>query len=334
MQSAQRSKRLTMISLADVKTSAGLDEAVRKGLSQSRKTLPCRYFYDETGSEIFEEICELPEYYLTRAEHEILRNRAGEVAERFDGPTTVVELGSGSSTKTRVLIEAFLHRHGAMRYVPLDISETMLEESAYALLDDYPGLEVIAIAAEYRSGLARVRMEEKSRKLIVFLGSSIGNFSREEAAAFLREIRTAMGPNDRLLLGIDLRKEAETLERAYDDSAGVTAAFNKNILTRINDELDADFDLAAFEHHAIVDEERGRVEMHLVSTRPQRVRIGALDMEVGFQARESIHTENSHKYSRDEIDELAAAADMRTVAQWLDTAEQFSLSLFAPECSS
>lgn len=323
-----------MISLADVKSTDGLNKAVQDGLSGPSKSLPCRYFYDEVGSGIFEEICDLPEYYLTRAEHEILRDRAAEIAERFDGPTTVVELGSGSSTKTRVLIEAFLHRHEALRYVPLDISETMLEESAHALLGDYPALEVIAIAADYHRGLARVREEEKSHKLIVFLGSSIGNFTREDAAAFLRDVRASMAPNDRLLLGIDLRKDAGILKRAYDDSAGITAAFNKNILTRINDQLDADFDLDSFAHRAIVNEDIGRVEMHLVSLHDQNVRIGELNMDVEFKKNESIHTENSHKYSNREIEELASAADLRMVEQWRDTAQQFSLSLFAPECSS
>jgi dimethylhistidine N-methyltransferase len=334
VQAAEHSKRLTLISLADGKSSDGLKEAVRDGLSNARKTLPCRYFYDETGSAIFEEICELPEYYLTRAEHEILRDRAAEVARRFDGPTTVVELGSGSSTKTRVLIEAFLQQHGALKYVPLDISKTILEESALALLGDYPGLEVIAIAAEYGRGLARIRAEEKSRKLIVFLGSSIGNFWRKEAAIFLREVRATMGEKDRLLVGIDLRKNQDVLERAYDDADGVTARFNKNILSRINSDLDADFNIDHFTHRAIARDDLGRVEMHLVSSKRQTVRIRALGLEVKFEKDETIHTENSYKYSESEIEDLAAAAELRTVAQWLDTAGQFSLNLFAPECSS
>ncbi len=334
VRAAENSKRLTLISLADAKSSDGLEEAVRQGLSRESKTLPCRYFYDEVGSEIFEQICDLPEYYLTRAEHEILRDRAPEIAGWFEGPTTVVELGSGSSTKTRVLIEAFLKRHGALKYVPLDISKTMLEESAKALLGDYPALEIFAIAAEYGRGLARIREEEQSRKLIVFLGSSIGNFRREDAASFLREVRATMRPDDRLLLGIDLRKSADVLENAYDDAAGVTARFNKNILSRINTELAGDFELDEFAHQAVVNEEVGRVEMHLVSRRSQQVRLDALDLDITFDEHESIHTENSYKYSPGEIDELAASADLRRVAQWLDTKQQFSLSLFAPECSS
>jgi dimethylhistidine N-methyltransferase len=334
VQAANSNKRLTLISLTNVKSSDGLEEAVCDGLSRANKTLPCRYFYDETGSEIFEEICELPEYYLTRAEHEILRDRADDIANAFEGPTTLVELGSGSSTKTRELIEAFLKCHGALKYVPLDISRSMLEESANELLGDYPALEIFAIAAEYARGLARIRQEEKSRKLIVFLGSSVGNFSRDDAAEFLREVRATMRPDDRLLLGIDLRKAPDVLERAYDDSAGVTARFNMNILSRINAELDGDFDLEAFTHRAVVDEDIGRVEMHLVSQVSQRVRIGTLDLNVNFEAEESIHTENSYKYSHREIDDLASAAKLQRVAQWFDTGQQFSLSLFAPECSS
>lgn len=332
MAASSSSTRLKMISLTGESAASDLGEAVREGLAKAAKTLPCRFFYDRIGSCIFEEICELPEYYLTRAEHEILRRRAPEIAALFDGPATLVELGSGSSTKTRVLIEAFLKRHGALRYVPLDISRTMLEASACELLADYPGLEVVAIAAEYRRGLRRVDAEERSRKLILFLGSSVGNFSRPEAATFLGDVRATMREKDRLLIGIDLRKDRHVLERAYDDAAGTTARFNKNLLARINRELGADFDLEAFEHRAVFNEELGRVEMHLVSRRDQTVTIREMQETTRFDAGEVIHTESSYKYTTDEIAELAAAANMRVERQWFDDANRFSVSLLAPAC--
>ena len=329
-----KANRLTVIAIDAQRKSSDFGEAVRAGLSATPKTLPCRFFYDEVGSQIFEEICELPEYYLTRAEHEILVARSADVARRFSDHTILVELGSGSSSKTRTVIEAFLRAHGRLRYVPVDISRSILEESARALLADYPGLEIVAIAAEYRQGLRRLVNEEVRRKLILWLGSSIGNFTRTEASGFLETVTAEMSVGDRLLLGVDLRKSAAVLEKAYADGAGVTARFNKNLLARINRELGGTFDLSSFDHQARYDETLGRVEMHLVSTRNQAVTISALEAQISFRIGETIHTESSYKYSFEEVTALAEAAGLRVEETWLDRRERFSLNLLAPAWSS
>lgn len=300
------------------------------GLTAAPKWLPCRYFYDAQGSLLFEEICELPEYYLTRTERQILAERAPEIAGRFPEPIALVELGSGSAAKTRLLIEAFLRRHRCLRYVPVDISPSILEDSSLALLEEYPRLEIVAVAAEYADGLAHLRAVTDHPKLILWLGSNVGNLDRPRAAAFMRQVRRTMTERDRLLIGIDLRKERATLERAYDDSRGVTAQFNLNLLARINDELGGRFDLGAFRHRAIYNEALGRVEMHLESLRAQRVRIDALEMEVSFAAGETIHTENSYKYSPAEIEALCGTSGFRVEQQWLDDESRFSVNLLAP----
>src|SRR5258708_1154848 len=270
--------------------------AVEDGLTVSPKRLPSRFFYDEQGSLLFEEICALPEYYLTRTERQILCEHAAEIAGMFPEEIALVELGSGSAAKTRILIEALLHRHATLRYLPIDISPTILEESSLDLLRSYPRLEIVAVAAEYEEGLLRLQAETGRPKLILWLGSNVGNLDREEAARFLRGVRETMTDRDRLLMGVDLRKDRITLEQAYDDSRGVTARFNLNLLARINQELRGQFDLARVRHRAVFNEPMGRVEMYLDSPSPQRVRIEALDLEVSFAAGESIHTENSYKY--------------------------------------
>jgi dimethylhistidine N-methyltransferase len=308
---------------------ASLADAVSAGLSEPDKTLPCHFLYDEEGSLLFEEICELPEYYLTRTERSILAARADEIAHCFDGPLTLAELGSGSSSKTRLLIEACLRAHGRLRYVPVDISAEILEASALALIDDYKGLEVQAIASEYREGLRHVRAETERTKLIAWLGSSIGNLTREDAASFLGSVRAAMTARDRLLVGIDLRKSTAELEAAYDDASGVTARFSLNLLHRLNRELEADFDVDAFRHSATYRDREGRVHIEIVSRKSQRVRIEALDMDVDFAADEPIHTESAYKYSFDEIEQLAAAAGLTVSRGWTDPEERFSLTLFA-----
>jgi len=331
---SESSNRLQLITIDREQADTDFAEAVRVGLTSTPKTLPCRFFYDEYGSRLFERICELPEYYPTRTELEILSACAAELACALPRRTSLVELGSGSSSKTRVLIEALLARHGRLRYVPVDISRSILEESAHSLLDDYPALEVLAIAAEYQHGLHRIRAQEAPCKLIAWLGSSIGNFDEAEAVAFLARVRRAMTPTDRMLVGMDLKKDPAILERAYDDAAGVTSRFNKNLLTRINRELRGHFDEAAFRHEARWNDERGRIEMHLVSEIEQTVEIDALNLDVSFARGESIHTESSHKYTLGEIDALVAAADLRIERRWLDDDGRFSVNLLAVACSS
>ncbi len=307
---------------------------VRRGLTASPKRLPCRYFYDHEGSLLFEAICALPEYYLWRAERTILQMYVEDILARSFGESAseaiaLVELGSGSATKTRILVEALLRRHGRLLYMPVDISRAILEQSARHLVRDYAGLRVRAIAGDYEDGLAHMASLPE-RKLILWLGSNIGNLEREEAAAFLRRVRARMAPDDALLVGIDLRKDRALLERAYNDAQGVTARFNKNLLARINRELGGRFDLAAFEHQALYNEAEGRIEMYLVSLRAQRVLIEGLALEVSFLPGERIHTENSYKYAPEEIETLAARAQLRLLGRWSDPEGLFSVNLLGP----
>src|SRR5919107_1079210 len=258
---------------------------VRRGLTAPRKFLLPKYFYDDLGSRLFDAICLVPEYYLTRAEADIFARHAAEIVERARAGArrlTLFELGSGSASKTRRLIDALLAAQPRLTYVPVDISTAALEESASALLGDYEGLNVTAYAADYDTALPRLResFEEGARALVLFLGSNVGNFDRAEARAFLRRVRASLRAGDRLLLGVDLKKDAATLEAAYDDPLGVTAAFNLNLLARINRELGADFSVRHFRHVAPYDEREGRVEMHLESGREQTVNLKALGISV------------------------------------------------------
>ena len=306
-------------------------EDVRRGLTAEPKSLPPKYFYDALGSQLFEAICLLPEYYLTRAEGEIFERHAAEIADAAAGGSrlTLVELGSGSASKTRRLIDALLARQERLTYVPVDISTAALEASAHALLQDYPRLSVTAYAGDYDSALPRLgeNFEPGARALVLFLGSNVGNFDRGAARDFMRRLRAALREGDALLLGADLKKAPDVLEAAYDDPLGVTAAFNLNVLARANGELGADFQLRRFRHVALYDEREGRVEMHLESTREQTVLIGALGLRVHFRAGERVHTENSYKYSPEELSELAAAAGFTLTRTWLDEGGRFSSNL-------
>lgn len=330
--SDERGERLRVHDLAVEEVRDRLADDVRRGLSAASKFLPPKYFYDELGSKLFETICLLPEYYLTRAESEIFARRSDEIAGAAaqGSPVTLFELGSGSASKTRRIIEALLERQRRLLYVPVDISPAALEESAHALLQDYPALAVEAYAGDYDAALPRLgeNFDDGSRALVLFLGSNVGNFDREEARAFLRRVRRVLRAGDRVLVGADLKKDPAVLEAAYDDALGVTAAFNLNLLARINRELQADFRLRAFRHVALYDERTGRVEMHLESTREQIVRIRALDLDVHFREGERIHTENSYKYDLVELSELAAATGFECARTWLDAGEQFSSNLF------
>jgi len=326
---AQRPERFTLIDAGEEQGQAAFARDVRDGLTRSPKSLPCRYFYDREGSRLFEEICELPEYYLPAAERRILQARAGEIASLLSRGTALVELGSGSAAKTRMLIGALLRRQETLRYVPVDISRAALRESCRGLLNDYPALEIVAVAGDYEEGLGRLKSLVPGPMLVLWLGSNVGNLDRVEAAAFLRRIRLLMSAGDRILVGIDLRKESALLEKAYDDSRGVTARFNRNLLVRINRELGGDFPVEAFHHWALYDPRAGRVEMRLVSTRPQPVRIQQLGLEVRFEAGETIHTEDSYKYSLPEIETLAATAGLRVERRWLDEGRLFSVNLLA-----
>lgn len=305
-------------------------DAVASGLSREPKQLDCRFFYDETGSLLFEKICELPEYYLTRSEREILTDRSGEIARLFPADTVLVELGSGSSAKTDLLISAWIREHGSLRYEPIDISEEILRESSLQLLERHRHLTVHAIAGHFEDGLRRIEAELPNPKLVLWLGSTIGNLTRGQAIAFLRNVRGSLDENDGLVIGIDLRKDVAILEGAYNDAAGVTADFNLNLLDRINAELGGKFDRSRFRHEAKFNESTGGIRMFLVSEEDQKVEIEGLGRSFSFAKGERIHTENSHKYSLEEIDALFRESRFELRKRWFDSNGLFSLNLARP----
>lgn len=306
---------------------AGLAEDVRRGLSSQPKRFLPKYFYDQLGSQLFEAICLLPEYYLTRAENEILDRYADEIVSSVEGETTLIEMGSGSASKTRLLIEALLRKQPELLFIPVDISASALDSSSRILLQSYPQLKVEAYAADYFAGLAELGKTQRSRTLALFLGSNISNFDPDEALKFLRALRLVLRAGDALLLGADLKKDKSILEAAYNDALGVTAAFNLNVLARINRELAGNFDLKAFQHRAFYNEAAGRVEIYIESRRAQSVSIGQLEMEVEFAEGEQIHTENSYKYDLSDIGKLADETGFTRARTWLDSEERFSSNL-------
>ncbi len=306
---------------------AGLAEDVRRGLSSHPKRFLPKYFYDELGSQLFEAICLLPEYYLTRAENEILTKYADEIVATLDGQITLIEMGSGSASKTRMIIEALLRKQQSLLFIPVDISASALDSSSRILLQSYPELRVDAYAGEYFAGLAELAKTKRPRTLALFLGSNISNFDPDEALKFLRALRQVLQEGDAVLLGADLKKDRAVLEAAYNDALGVTAAFNLNVLARINRELGGNFDLRGFRHHAFYNEELGRVEIYIESTRAQTVSIKELEIEVAFGEGEQIHTENSYKFALSDIANLAAKTDFTRGRTWLDSEERFSSNL-------
>ncbi len=303
---------------------------VLAGLTASPKCLSPKYFYDTTGSQLFEEICNLPEYYPTRTERGILQQNADEIAQDCDHDMVLVEFGSGSSSKTRLLIEAFLQCNRRLHYMPIDISKSMLIDSAKALLNRYPELMITALVSDYLVALQAIPHYVTQNKLIVFLGSSIGNFDNKDAVAFLQAIRATMTENDRLLIGMDMLKSSEILVPAYDDAQGVTARFNLNLLTRINRELGGRFDLSRFRHKALFNQGESRIEMHIESLENQSVEIRGIARTITFARGETLHTENSYKYSRQSIQQMAARSGFAVVQHWYDEQDWFSLNLFVP----
>jgi dimethylhistidine N-methyltransferase len=306
---------------------SGLADDVRTGLATQPKRFLPKYFYDQLGSQLFEAICLLPEYYLTRAENEILERYADEIVASVEGQKTLVEMGSGSASKTRLLIEALLRRQDDLLFMPVDISASALESSSRILLQSYPRLKIEAYAADYFAGLAELGKKPRGRTLALFLGSNISNFDEHDALDFLRAMRSVLRKDDALLLGADLKKDTATLEAAYNDALGVTAAFNLNVLARINRELGGNFDLRGFKHHARYNAEVGRVEIFIESLCDQKVTIEKLDLEVELSAGEQIHTENSYKYDLPGISQLAATTGFTCMRTWLDSQERFSSNL-------
>jgi dimethylhistidine N-methyltransferase len=290
-------------------------------LRGAQKTLPCKYFYDEIGSELFERITRLPEYYLTRTEWAIMERHASEMADLLGGGCLLIEYGSGSSSKTRLLLD---HLSEPAGYVPVDVSGEQLCRSAQALASDYPQVEVLPLRADFTRRL-RLPATRKpaTRRVAYFPGSTIGNFTPPEAIALLRRTARLCGPGGGLLLGADLIKDPRIIEAAYNDAQGVTAAFNLNLLARINRELGGDFHLDQFAHRAFYDGTLGRIEMHLVSRSAQSVHVGKETFY--FEAGESIHTENSHKYSLAGLRDLAEAGGFETKRIWSDDSRLFSV---------
>jgi L-histidine N-alpha-methyltransferase len=302
-------------------TNAALRDDVLHGLTRTPKTLPPKWFYDARGSELFEEITRLPEYYPTRAEREILVARAPEIAAATEA-RTLVELGSGSSEKTRHLLDALTDLH---TYVPVDVSESALTGAAESLLAERPGLQVHALIADFTAGLALPGTPEP--RLVAFLGGTIGNLLPAERTAFFASVRALLVPGDALLLGTDLVKDESTLVRAYDDAAGITAAFNKNVLSVIDRELGADFDPDDFDHVALWNAEHEWIEMRLRARRPLSVKVPGLDLVVQFEAGEEVRTEVSAKFRQDSVQTELAGARMKLTRWWTDETGRFAVSL-------
>jgi L-histidine Nalpha-methyltransferase len=300
---------------------------VRQGLARRQKQLSPKYFYDERGSELFEEITHLPEYYLTRAERSLLETRIAEIVARVR-PCSLVELGAGSATKTRIILDE-MRKHGCAEcYVPVDVSKDFLEATAIQLRADYHDIDIQPVVSDITEPFALPLLA--SPTLVAFLGSTIGNFPREQAVTLLSHIARIMGAGDRFLLGADLIKDAGVISRAYNDTQGVTAAFNLNILERLNRELGADFPIADFEHHAFYNNEQHRVEMHLIARKPLIVTIPQIG-EISFEINESIRTELSYKYNRTVLEDILCAAGL-IIEEWLPADDgSFALALARAE---
>jgi L-histidine N-alpha-methyltransferase len=303
-------------------------EDVRAGLGSRPYALSPKYFYDDLGSALFEAICRLPEYYLTRVERDLLATYSREIVAALGGPLELVELGSGSALKTKLVIEAILERQRRLTYHPIDISPDALIESSLGLIAANENLRISAYAGDYYTVLRERRLATQDRVLALYLGSNIGNFQPPDARALLELLATALRQGDGLLIGYDLKKDAEILEAAYADATGVTSAFNKNLLGRINRELDGNFDLDGFVFRATYDQTRGAVDSFLVSERRQNVRIGAADLRVPFSVGETIHTESSYKFTREEIVALAACCGYTERKTFTDAGCRYALTLF------
>jgi L-histidine N-alpha-methyltransferase len=305
-----------------------LAEDVLDGLTRPFKELPPKHFYDARGAELFDRICELPEYYPTRTERSILESTAGEIAA-LTGATELVELGSGTAAKTRVLLDA-LHRAGTLeRYVPVDVTESMVRDSAAALTGEYPGLQVHGVIGDFERHLDRVPPPDGPR-IVAFLGGTIGNFQPGSRRRVLREIARMLGPSDHLLLGTDLVKDPHVLEAAYDDAQGITAEFNRNVLRVVNRELGADFDPEDFDHVALFDDEHEWIEMRLRARREHTTLVRDLDLAVHFDAGEELRTEISAKFTHERLDGDLAAAGLELVRWFTDPDELFALTLSRP----
>ena len=305
---------------------SAMAEAVLRGLTQEPKALPPWLFYDALGSELFEQITDLPEYYLTRTERSILEKNSGEILDQAGHGLTLIELGAGTAAKTSILIEALLRRQLRVTFYPVDVSAAALAVAESRLLKEFQGLTVRPLVGNYSQGLARLS-GTPGRKLVLYIGSSIGNFEPEEASQLLKTIRRSLRAGDALLLGTDMVKGAALLHAAYNDAAGITARFNLNLLARIKGELRANFNLERFRHVAEWNRHASRIEMYLESTREQIVRIADLDLRVRFLEGERIHTENSYKFTAKMVQDVLSAGGFELARSWTDPLKWFGVHL-------
>jgi len=301
-------------------------EEISSSLNRDSKFITPKFFYDKKGSDLFEKICTLPEYYPTRTEITILKNLQTELPSFVDDSFRLVELGSGASVKTRLLLDIFTQMQQTTEYFPIDISE-ILTESSEQLLQDYDNLRITGIIDTYEGGLEFLKNYDNKNNLILFLGSSFGNFSPADGKIFLEKINSTMKSGDLFLIGLDLVKDSKILESAYDDAQGVTAEFNLNVLSRINDELDADFNLNNFSHYSTYNKEDQRIEMYLKSLVNQSVIISKSNLSLNLEKNELIHTEYSHKYTLEQIKTLLESTGFKINHTWLDENTHFSLTL-------
>lgn len=307
---------------------------VARGLNDKQKHISPKFFYDKMGSKLFEQICMQPEYYLNRIESQILKNSVDEILKIIGGQEiSVIELGNGNSLKTRILLGPFLAKLKIVSYFPIDVSLKMLKKSIRDLFREYANLQIYGICSDYVSGLVKInefmklKMKIPNKKFIIFLGSSIGNFDPKDAMDFLQSIARYVQKDDLLLIGIDLEKDKSILDRAYNDKNGMTAKFNFNVLARINRELEGEFNISNFEHKSFYNTRKHRIEMHLESKLDQQVRIGAIGKMFNFRKGETIHTENSYKYSLPTLNRLVKKAGLQAIRNFTDSNKQYTLIL-------
>jgi L-histidine Nalpha-methyltransferase len=306
---------------------ADFESDIIKGLTSHPKSIYAKYFYDHNGSLLFEDICKTEDYYPTRTEEKILRDNNEDIFNRTKSISSIVELGSGTSLKTKIILKYFSEQIQNLEYFPIDVSD-ILESTVEKLKIEFPGINITGIMSEYEEGMEKINELNNKPKLIIFLGSSIGNFTSKEASDLLKVISKNMTDDDFFLIGFDMIKDREVLHKAYNDSDCVTEAFNLNLLKRINRELGADFDLNNFKHHAFFNEQESRIEMHLVSKNLQYVKFPKQDLEIFFDEGESIHTENSYKFTDELISKITAPAGLEKLTVWNDKNNYFSLYLF------
>ncbi len=329
---SQSYQHLTPEMLSEVDTAAAFAEAVLVGLSEHPKHLPSHLFYDDAGSDYFQQITELEEYYPTRIEREILRVNAPQIVDRFAGqPVNVIDLGAGDGHKTEAVLQALLEQGQDVCYVPIDISEGAMKSVVSSLGKRFSNLRIQGLVSEYLTGLRWIAQQNDRRNLVLFLGSNIGNFDKPRARAFLRRLWNVLNARDAALIGFDLKKDIDVLLKAYNDSKGVTAAFNLNLLDRINTELGGDFDPKKFRHFGTYNVFTGAMESYLVSHERQTVNLEALQRDFHFDAWEPIHTEYSYKYLERDIDALSRSAQFSTVAKFYDPDHWFCDALFQVE---